>query len=193
MSADPQHRPTPQDQILAWEMAAFPVEDEPDWEALEYLEYFGDGEPDDHRATNRGIAAATPGDHHATSPGTPGATPGDHHASSSGTAAATPAAARADGGDTAADAVAAGVGFAQGGVADVMPPGPVLAGLADRAWQDGLGRLDDDELIGVLAAWQRLGAWAAAGLFAAASELAARREAEGRATRGRADAGARRR
>jgi hypothetical protein len=182
VSADPQHRPTPQDQILAWEMAAFPVEDEPDWEALEYLEYFGDGEPDDHGATNRGIAAATPGDHHATSPGTPAATPGDHRATSNGAAAATPGAGRADSGDAAAGTVAAGVGFTQGGVADVMPPSPVLAGLADRAGQGGLGRLDDDELIGVLGAWQRLGAWAAAGLLAATSELVARREAEGRAT-----------
>ena len=71
-----------------------------------------------------------------------------------------------------------GAGFGHGGAADTMAPGPVLAGLADRAWQQGLGGLDDDELTGVLAAWQRLGARAAAGLLAAVSELAARRRSE---------------
>jgi hypothetical protein len=63
-----------------------------------------------------------------------------------------------------------------------MAPGPVLAALADQVWQDGLGRLDDDELIGGLAAWQRLGARAAAGQFAHISELAARREAAAKAS-----------
>lgn len=60
----------------------------------------------------------------------------------------------------------------------MMAPGPVLAGLADRAWQDGLAGLDDDQLAGVLAAWQRLGARSAAGLLAAVSELAARRKGQ---------------
>jgi hypothetical protein len=199
--ADPQED---QDQVLAWEMAAFPAEDEPDWDALEYLEYFGDTQPvekpwpEDLPAPVPGTpAAATPAEgdarrladgrvggqahRRAVSNDQAGSNDGDH-ANSSGTAAVTPAADHADGGDTAAGLVATGAGFAQGGVADVMPPGPVLAGLADRASQGGLGRLDDDELIGVLSAWQRLGAWAAAGLLSATSELVARREAEGRAT-----------
>ena len=153
-----------QDQVLAWEMAAFPADDEPAWDELEYLEYFGDGEPGEQPQP-------------ADLPGTlPRATP----------AAATPGDGNTDDrADPRADrrGIAAGAGFAQGGAADVMPPGPMLADLADRAWQDGLGNLDDDELTGVLQAWQRLGARAAAGLFAAASELAARREAEGQATR----------
>src|SRR5215467_7509696 len=55
-----------------------------------------------------------------------------------------------------------GCGFAAGGVADELPPGPVLAGLADDAWAAGLGRLSDDELIGVLCAARRLASWSAA-------------------------------
>jgi hypothetical protein len=43
-----------------------------------------------------------------------------------------------------------GCGFAAGGAADELPPGPVLAGLACDAWAAGLDRLSDDELIGVL-------------------------------------------
>ncbi len=74
-------------------------------------------------------------------------------------------------------------GFACGGAADGMAPGAVLTALADRVWEDGLNGLDDEELTGVMQAWQRLGAHAAAGLLAAVSELAARREAEGSDTR----------
>ena len=71
-----------------------------------------------------------------------------------------------------------GCGFASGGVADELPPGPVLAGLAGDAWQAGLDRLGDDELIGVLRAARRLASWSAALELAAVTELAARREAE---------------
>ena len=71
-----------------------------------------------------------------------------------------------------------GCGFASGGVADELPPGPVLAGLAGDAWAAGLDRLDDDELIGVLRAARRLASWSAALELAAVTELAARREAE---------------
>src|SRR5215469_7474857 len=71
-----------------------------------------------------------------------------------------------------------GCGFASGGVADELPPGPVLAGLAGDAWQAGLDRLGDDELIGVLQAARRLASWSAALELAAVTELAARREAE---------------
>ena len=71
-----------------------------------------------------------------------------------------------------------GGGFAAGGMADYLPPGPVLAGLAGDAWQAGLGRLSDDELIGVLRAGRRLASWAAAMELAATADLWARRTAE---------------
>jgi hypothetical protein len=70
-----------------------------------------------------------------------------------------------------------GCGFAAGGAADELPPGPVLAGLADDAWAAGLGRLSDDELIGVLRAARRLASWSAALELAAVTDLATRREA----------------
>ena len=69
--------------------------------------------------------------------------------------------------------------FAVGRVADAMAPGPGLAILADAAWRDGLGRLDDDQLTGVLQAAARLGSWSATLKLAATSQLAARREADG--------------
>ena len=69
-------------------------------------------------------------------------------------------------------------GFAAGGAADELPPGPVLAGLAGDAWAAGLDRLSDDELIGVLRAARRLASWSAALELAAVTDLAARREAE---------------
>jgi hypothetical protein len=69
-----------------------------------------------------------------------------------------------------------GCGFAAGGVADDLPPGPTLAGLAADAWDDGLGRLSDDELIGVLRAARRLASWAAGLELAAVADLATRRE-----------------
>ena len=75
-----------------------------------------------------------------------------------------------------------GCGFAAGGVADELPPGPVLAGFAGDAWAAGLGRLSDDELIGVLRAARRLTSWSAALELAAVTDLAARREAEATGT-----------
>ena len=136
--------PEDQDQVLSWELDAFPAEDEPVWEVLEYLDSLDGTEPAD-------------GEPQPTDP------PGPDRCNDSAVAAA-------------------GAGFGHGGAADTMAPGPVLATLADQVWQQGLGGLDDDELIGVLAAWQRLGARAVAGLLAAVSELAARRKAEGRAS-----------
>jgi hypothetical protein len=132
-----------QDQVLARELEAFPAEDEPVWEVLEYLDYLDDTEPGDGEPCPTDLHGPVHGDY---------------------------------------PAVAAGAGFGHGGAADTMAPGPVLADLADQVWQQGLGGLDDDELTGVLVAWQRLGARAAAGLLAAVSELAARRSAEGRAS-----------
>jgi hypothetical protein len=69
-----------------------------------------------------------------------------------------------------------GMGFAAGGVLDTLPPGAVLAGFAGDAWSDGLGRLTDDELIGVLGAWRRMASWATAAELAAVSELTDRRQ-----------------
>ena len=71
-----------------------------------------------------------------------------------------------------------GAGFAAGGVTDDLPPGPVLAGFADDAWTAGLGRLSDDELIGVLRASRRLASWAAAMELACVGDLWRRRTAE---------------
>jgi hypothetical protein len=71
-----------------------------------------------------------------------------------------------------------GGGFAAGGVTDDLPPGPVLAGFADDAWTAGLGRLSDDELIGVLRASRRLTSWAAAMELACVADLWRRRTAE---------------
>jgi Domain of unknown function (DUF222) len=81
-----------------------------------------------------------------------------------------------------------GAGFAAGDVLDVSLPGPALAGAAETA--AGPGRayagVSDDELIGVLTAWQRTESWAAAGRLSAAAELARRRPATSKdhATRG---------
>src|SRR6201996_2542668 len=72
----------------------------------------------------------------------------------------------------------AGSGFESGGVLDTSSPDAMLAGLADAVTRDGrLAELDDDELIGVLRAWQRVGSWASACLLTAVAELARRRPA----------------
>ena len=77
------------------------------------------------------------------------------------------------------DGGAASLGFAAGGALDRMEPGELLALFAERAWQDGLGRLSDDELCGLVAAQRRLASRAAAGELAAITELAARRAGSG--------------
>ncbi len=56
----------------------------------------------------------------------------------------------------------------------------MLATLVDLVQRDGLGKLDDDQLTGVLQAAGRLAAWSAAAKLTAVSALAARREAAGR-------------
>jgi hypothetical protein len=71
-----------------------------------------------------------------------------------------------------------GAGFAAGGVADRLVPDVALAGFARDAWANGLDRLSDDELIGLLRAWRRLNSWAAAGELAAVTELTNRRIAQ---------------
>ena len=73
---------------------------------------------------------------------------------------------------------ASGSGFESDGILDTCVPGGSLAGLTDAATRDGrLAELDDDELIGVLRAWQRLESWCSAGLLSAIAELARRRPA----------------
>jgi len=71
-----------------------------------------------------------------------------------------------------------GSGFDAGGVTDTLPPGPVLAGLADDKWAAGLRLASDDELAGLMIAWRRVASWAAAGELAAVAELSRRRSAQ---------------
>lgn len=79
---------------------------------------------------------------------------------------------------TAAPASPAGARFCTGGAADRLAPGPVLAGLAAREWADGLSRISEDALIGLMTAWRRLASWASAGEAAAVAELNRRRLAQ---------------
>jgi hypothetical protein len=81
---------------------------------------------------------------------------------------------------TTAAAPQCGSGFESGGVLDVCAPSGPLAGLTDAASRDGrLAELNDDELIGLLRAWDRLESWCASGGLAAIAELARRRPADG--------------
>jgi hypothetical protein len=68
-----------------------------------------------------------------------------------------------------------GLGFAAGGTLDRMAPGRMLTACTERAWEEGLGRLSDDELVGVMAAARRGASRQAALELAAIEELAARR------------------
>jgi hypothetical protein len=71
-----------------------------------------------------------------------------------------------------------GGGFAAGGAADALAPGPVLAALAGDLAAAGLGRCSDDELIGLLRAGRRLASWSASLELSAAGQLMARRLAQ---------------
>jgi hypothetical protein len=71
-----------------------------------------------------------------------------------------------------------GAEFAADGVADLLRPGPALAGLAEGARAAGLSRLTDDELAGVIRAGRRLSSWASALELAAVGDLMRRREGE---------------
>ncbi len=75
---------------------------------------------------------------------------------------------------------AAGTGFASGGAADTMPPGPALARLTAGATAGGYPPLGESELIGVLCSWQRLTSWAQAGQASAVIALADRRACQSR-------------
>jgi hypothetical protein len=75
-------------------------------------------------------------------------------------------------------------GFGSGEPLDMLDPGPSLASMAGAVtgdpatgWSE-LSHLDDDELIGVLRAWQRQESWSAAGRLAVVAELARRRPAD---------------
>ena len=72
-------------------------------------------------------------------------------------------------------------GFAAGNELDVMLPGVTLAGFAeDVAGPDGrCASASDDELVGVLRAWDRLESWTAARKLAVVAELIRRRPAPG--------------
>ena len=72
-------------------------------------------------------------------------------------------------------------GFAGGNELDVMLPGVALAGFAeDVAGPDGrCAGASDDELVGVLRAWDRLESWTAARKLAVVAELIRRRPAPG--------------
>ena len=74
---------------------------------------------------------------------------------------------------TAAEVAAIGAAFGSGLALDVMPGCPDLALLADAAAgpDDTYDGACDDELIGVLCAWDRLEAHMAARKLAAAAEL----------------------
>jgi hypothetical protein len=80
---------------------------------------------------------------------------------------------------------AVGSGFAGGGVFDRLAPGPDLADFTADAWARELTGLSDDELVGVVCAWRRLGSWAMAGELAAVGELAGRRPVPGLGRDGR--------
>ena len=76
--------------------------------------------------------------------------------------------------------------FATGMLMDVMPGRPELAGFADEAAgpDDRFEGASDDEVLGVLCAWDRVEAHAAARKHAAAAELIRRRPAPGHVPEG---------
>ncbi len=167
-----------QDEILDWELAALPHEEEL---SEAYPEEDGTGPVDDEVWQDEisYVVLAAPG---AAGPGA---------AADAGAAAGDPAAPAASaiapepGSGTAAPGPAptsSPEDFAEGGAADVLVPGPELATLVDLVQREGLGSLDDDQLTGVLQAADRLAAWSASIRVAAVSGLAARRAAAGEAT-----------
>jgi hypothetical protein len=73
-------------------------------------------------------------------------------------------------------------GFAQGGEADTMAPGPLLATVLHVVTGEdgaGLSGLSDDQLMGIISAAQRIESRAAWTLLAATAEFAARRRDQG--------------
>jgi hypothetical protein len=80
-------------------------------------------------------------------------------------------------------------GFASGAPLDLALPGVALASFCEEATgDDGRGGgASDDELIGVLRAWQRMESWASARRLAVTAELIRRRPESGCALQGPAD------
>ena len=165
--------------LPAWEGAEadWDPAEVPDWDPAELAEWDA-AEPADWDPA--GLAGCEPGDLEEEPLGS--AMPGP--------AAAEPAAGRrglgrAEGGSReavkpapAARARCNGGWFAAGGVADDLIPGPRLAQFMADAGAIGLGRLTDDELIGLMRAARRLASWSAAMELAAAGDLWRRRWAE---------------
>ncbi len=184
MSADCDHfmsQPA-REQALDWDLGDLPVPEEPGW----YAE--AQGYPGAY-ADDPGAYADDPGAHldaFAAYPRNPGAHARasgldpdglDAYADEIGADTSFPGA-RAD--DPLDDSSAQRAAFAEGGWADALAPDPLLATLVDLVQRDGLDKLDDDQLTGVLQAANRLAAWSASVRVAAVSGLAARREHSGR-------------
>ena len=68
-------------------------------------------------------------------------------------------------------------GFAAGGPLEVLAPDELLAAFAATAYDRGLNRLSDDELVGLLGAARRLSSWQAAIELRVVTELDGRRRA----------------
>src|SRR3984957_18328968 len=156
-----------QDQAPDRDMTDLPALEEPDW----YAEDPGDIDDPVWESPDPGVPGSespAPGDPvwEAPDPGVPGwevPAPGD------------PVWESADLHDP-CDDPPPGAPFADGGWADALAPDPVLATLVDLVQRDGLGKLDDDQLTGVLQAAGRLAAWSAAAKRTVVSAQAARRE-----------------
>jgi len=71
-------------------------------------------------------------------------------------------------------------GFASGAPLDALQPDEILAAFAAKAYDGGLGRLSDDELVGLLCASRRLSSWQAAVELGVVAELDGRRRASAR-------------
>ena len=153
-----------QSDILDWEWAALPHEEDPsvvcpdedeagdDEEWLDEISYVlaGPGAP----TQEPGAPAQQPGLPAAQHPGPPAAQRPGAPAQEPSAPAQEPGA--ADPGPIPAPPKPED--FARGGPADALAPGPVLAMLVDLVQRDGLGKLDDDQLTGVLQAASRLAA-----------------------------------
>ena len=68
-------------------------------------------------------------------------------------------------------------GFAGGGPADQLEPGPVLAWFTDDVVRGGLAKVTDDELVGVMCAARRIASWASGIELSAVAGLGTRRQA----------------
>ena len=145
MAADSEHSPDQpaQDQVPDWEMADLPVPGEPDG----YPDPVP-GQPDRYPD----LVPGQPDKYPDLVPGEPDLYPD-----------LVPGQADRYPDDAYDDGSAQRAAFADGGWADALAPDPVLATLVDLVQRDDLGKLDDDQLTGVLQAANRLAAWSASG------------------------------